>query len=72
MQHDKLSIGPELPLGSFICIDVHEIPMSPTLWHDPSTFDVIRFLKLRQKPSHESRHQFVNLGADTPGWGGGP
>lgn len=68
----RLSIGPELPAGTLICVDVHGIPRSSRLWRDPDTFDPMRFLKLRQQDGHESRHQFVSLGSDTPGWGDGP
>lgn len=68
----KLSIGPELPAGTMICVDVHHINTSPALWESPLEFDPMRFLKLRQHPGQESRHQFTSLGADSPGFGDGP
>ncbi|KAI2635283.1 cytochrome P450 [Xylaria nigripes] len=67
----QLSAGPELPTGTVISVDVHEIPKSKTLWSDPEVFDPMRFFKLRQLPGREDRHQFTSLGADTPGWGDG-
>lgn len=69
----KLSIGPELPAGSLLCVDAHHIVNSDELWDDPDTFDPMRFLKLRERDAAESqaRHQFTSLGKDSPGWGDG-
>ncbi|KAI9147226.1 Cytochrome P450 monooxygenase CYP1 [Paramyrothecium foliicola] len=68
----KLSVGPELPAGSFICVDGYHLTTSDTTWQDPASFDPMRFLKLRQKPGQQSRHQFTSLGSDSPTWGDGP
>ncbi|KAI0013580.1 cytochrome P450 [Xylariaceae sp. FL0662B] len=68
----KLSVGPELPAGTLIAVDVHEVPRSEELWETPEEFDPWRFLKLRQLPGRQNRHQFTSLGRDTPGWGDGP
>ncbi|KAI0197607.1 cytochrome P450 [Astrocystis sublimbata] len=68
----QLSVGPELPAGTVMSVDIHKVPKSEALWSDPDTFDPMRFLKLRQLPGREDRHQFTSLGADTPGWGDGP
>ncbi|KAI0490975.1 cytochrome P450 [Xylaria cf. heliscus] len=67
----QLSTGPELPAGTVMSVDIHKVPKSEELWSDPDTFDPMRFLKLRQLPGREDRHQFTSLGADTPGWGDG-
>ncbi|KAI0154695.1 cytochrome P450 [Xylariaceae sp. FL1272] len=67
----QLSVGPELPAGSVISVDIHKVPRSEELWDNPDVFDPWRFLKLRQLPGHEDRHQFTSLGPDTPGWGDG-
>lgn len=67
----QLSVGPELPAGSVISVDIHSVPRSEAIWTDPDVFDPMRFLKLRQLPGREDRHQFTSLGADTPGWGDG-
>jgi hypothetical protein len=68
----ELSVGPELPAGSFICVDGYHLTTSDTTWQDPASFDPMRFLKLRQKPHQQSRHQFTSLGSDSPTWGDGP
>jgi gliotoxin biosynthesis cytochrome P450 monooxygenase len=68
----KLSLGPELPSGSVICVDVHQIPTSESLWESPETFGPMRFYNLRRQPGNESRYHFTSLGSDTPGWGDGP
>ncbi|KGO48671.1 Cytochrome P450 [Penicillium expansum] len=67
----KLSIGPELPAGSLLCVDAHHIHNDEDLWEDPDTFDPMRFLKLRERDGVDSRHQFTSLGKDSPGWGDG-
>lgn len=67
----KLSMGPELPAGTKICVDAHHINYSPDLWRDPETFDGLRHYRARQEPSQEMRFKFANLGADAPGWGDG-
>ncbi|KAI0477879.1 cytochrome P450 [Xylariaceae sp. FL0804] len=68
----KLSNCPELPAGTVLCVDVHQVPWSKKLWENPSEFDPWRFLKLRELPGREQRHQYTSLGSDTPGWGDGP
>lgn len=68
----KLSNCPELPAGSVICVDVHDVPWSEQLWENPTVFDPWRFLKLRQQPGLEQRHQYTTLGPDSPSWGDGP
>jgi cytochrome P450 len=67
----RLSVGPELPAGTKICVDAHHINHSPSLWKDPYKFDGLRHYKARQQPSMESRFKFANLGSDAPGWGDG-
>lgn len=68
----KLSSGPELPAGTLIAVDVHNVPRSQELWEDAEEFDPWRFLKLRKLPGRQNRHQFTSLGQDSPGWGDGP
>ncbi|KAL8840021.1 MAG: hypothetical protein Q9170_001505 [Blastenia crenularia] len=67
----KLSIGPELPTGTNICVDAHHINFSRSLWQDPQHFDGMRHYKKRQTPENEQRYKFANLGSDSPGWGDG-
>ncbi|RFU80556.1 cytochrome p450 oxidoreductase [Trichoderma arundinaceum] len=67
----KLSIGPELPPGTNICVDAHHINFSPDLWERPEEFDGLRHYRARQKPGNEQRFKFANLGSDAPGWGDG-
>jgi len=73
MQPLKLSVGPELPAGTNICVDAHHINFSTQLWgEDAATFDGLRHFRARQKPGNEQRFKFANLGNDAPGWGDGP
>ncbi|KAK5633752.1 hypothetical protein RRF57_009467 [Xylaria bambusicola] len=67
----KLSIGPELPTGTNICVDAHHINFSPDLWDDPEKFDGLRHYRARQKEGNEMRFKFANVGSDSPGWGDG-
>ncbi|EKG11533.1 Cytochrome P450 [Macrophomina phaseolina MS6] len=67
----KLSIGPELPAGTNICVDAHNINYSEKLWDNPAKFDGLRHYRTRQDSKNESRFKFANLGNDAPGWGDG-
>jgi len=67
----KLSLGPELPTGTNICVDAHHINNSTVLWDRPDIFDGLRHYKARQSPQNENRFKFANLGSDAPGWGDG-
>ncbi|RMZ71754.1 cytochrome P450 oxidoreductase [Pyrenophora seminiperda CCB06] len=67
----QLSVGPSLPPGTLICVDVHHITNSKELWKDPEKFDGLRFHEIRKQPGLENKYQFVSTGADSPGWGDG-
>jgi cytochrome P450 len=67
----QLSIGPKLPAGTLICVDVHHIHTSEQLWDKPEQFDGLRYHEIRKQPGMESKYQFVSTGADSPGWGDG-
>nr|QJY30858.1 ent-kaurene oxidase [Discosia rubi] len=67
----QLSIGPQLPKGTNICVDAHHINYSQDLWDKPEVFDGLRHYKARQEPQNENRFKFANLGSDAPGWGDG-
>ncbi|KAI0402029.1 cytochrome P450 oxidoreductase GliF [Xylaria palmicola] len=67
----KLSIGPELPADTNICVDAHHINFSPKLWDEPEKFDGLRHYRARQKEGNEMRFKFANVGSDSPGWGDG-
>jgi gliotoxin biosynthesis cytochrome P450 monooxygenase len=67
----KLSVGPTLPPGTLICVDVHHITTSKDLWKAPENFDGLRFDEIRKQPGMENKYQFVSTGADSPGWGDG-
>ena len=67
----QLSVGPELPAGTNICVDAHHINYSKELWGNPNTFDGLRHYRARQLPDNDNRFKFANLGSDSPGWGDG-
>ncbi|KAL4876140.1 cytochrome P450 oxidoreductase GliF [Aspergillus karnatakaensis] len=66
----KLSIGPSLPAGTAICVDMHHINRSVELWGTPDEFDPLRHDKLRQEEGAE-KFQFVAMGPESPLWGDG-
>ena len=68
----QFSIGPKLPKGTIVCVDQHHIHTSEALYPDPEVFDPKRFLRMREKPGHETRHQYTNNGPDLLTWGDGP
>jgi cytochrome P450 len=67
----QLSVGPTLPPGTLICVDVHHITTSKELWKEPEKFYGLRFHEIRKQPGLENKYQFVSTGADSPGWGDG-
>jgi hypothetical protein len=67
----RLSIGPELPKGTNICVDAHHINFSSELWEKPDQFDGLRHFRARQQPGNETRFKFASLGNDAPSWGDG-
>lgn len=67
----KLSIGPELPPGTLICVDAYHAAKSQTEYEDAATLDPLRFHKMRQRPGHEEMHQFTVPGPNNTIWGGG-
>ena len=67
----KLSVGPELPTGTNICVDAHHINFSPSMWEDPERFVGMRHYEKRKVPGNEQRFKFANIGPDSPGWGDG-
>lgn len=73
MQPVKLSVGPELPVGTnVVCVDAHHINFSPEIWDQPEEFDGLRHYRAHQQLGNEQHFKFANLGADSPGWGDGP
>lgn len=67
----KLSIGPELPPGTLICVDKYHFTKSQTEYKDVDEMDPLRFYKMRQKPGHEEMHQFSMPGPNNTLWGNG-
>lgn len=67
----KLSIGPELPPGTLICIDKYHFVKSQTEHEDVEDMDPLRFYRMRQEPGHEEMHQFSMPGPNNTIWGNG-
>ncbi|CAI4215814.1 unnamed protein product [Parascedosporium putredinis] len=68
----QFSIGPKLPKGTIVCVDQHHIHNSTSLYPDPEVFEPQRFLRLREKPGHETRHQYTSNSPELLTWGDGP
>ncbi|KAH8168088.1 hypothetical protein CIB48_g167 [Xylaria polymorpha] len=67
----QLSSGPKLPAGTILCVDIHHINNSSSLFPSPSHYDPHRFLNKRAERGAEHRHQFVSTGASDPNFGDG-
>ncbi|CCF32839.1 cytochrome P450 oxidoreductase GliF [Colletotrichum higginsianum] len=67
----KLSIGPELPVGTLIVLDAQAINRSPELYDNPNEFDMDRFWRLRQIPGNDGKYHAVTANATAPIWGDG-
>lgn len=67
----QLSSGPKLPAGTILCVDIHHINNSHSLFPSPADYDPHRFLNKRAEPGAEHRHQFVSTGARDPNFGDG-
>lgn len=68
----KLTVGPEMPAGSLICVDALHLTQSEDMWDNPTVFEPMRFLKLREQPGNQGRYLFTSTGPEFPSWGDGP
>ncbi|KAI1174430.1 cytochrome P450 [Nemania sp. FL0916] len=67
----QLSTGPKLPAGTILCVDIHHINNSSSLYSSPTEYEAYRFLNKRAEPGSEHRHQFVSTGPTDPNFGDG-
>lgn len=58
-QSHQLSDGTELPKGSHICMPVDAIQNDAEITTDPSSFDGLRYFKMRQAQGERHLHQFA-------------
>lgn len=65
-----LSDGSVLPAGCRIMVSDDKVH-DETVFPEPAKFDVKRFLRLRQEPGEENRHQFVTTAPDHMAFGHG-
>lgn len=65
-----LSDGTVIPKGAMIAVSAH-INQDETIYPNPEKYDGYRFLKKRQEPGHEHKHQFVTTTRETYGFGHG-
>ncbi|KAL4954433.1 cytochrome P450 oxidoreductase GliF [Aspergillus filifer] len=68
-QPTQLSIGPKLPAGMAISVDMYHINRSSALWKSPERFEPMRYHDLQQIPDGENKFQFVSIGPESPLWG---
>ncbi|KAJ5627427.1 hypothetical protein N7528_004854 [Penicillium herquei] len=59
-----------IPKGALVAVSSH-INFDETLYPDPERYDGYRFLKKRQEPGHEHRHQFVTTTRESYAFGHG-
>lgn len=65
-----LSDGNVLSAGTRIMVS-DDRAHDASIWPGPLTFDAARFLRLREQPGEENRHQFVTTTATLLGFGHG-
>lgn len=65
-----LSDGEVLPAGARIMVSDDKVH-DPASFPEPAKFNVARFLRLREQPGEENRHQFVTTTSDHMGFGHG-
>ena len=58
-----LSDGTILPKDALILIS-DSMTSDPTFYPEPEKFDAWRYLKMRQRPGEENKHQFVTTSPD--------
>ncbi|KAJ5949197.1 hypothetical protein N7454_000781 [Penicillium verhagenii] len=65
-----LSDGTVIPKGGLIAVSAH-VNLDETIYPNPEKYDGYRFLKKRQEPGHEHKHQFVTTTRESFGFGHG-
>ncbi|KAJ5884561.1 hypothetical protein N7504_012133 [Penicillium tannophilum] len=65
-----LSDGTVIPKGAMIAVSAH-VNQDETIYPNPEKYDGYRFLKKRQEPGHEHKHQFVTTTRESYGFGHG-
>lgn len=65
-----LSDGTVIPKGAMVAVSAH-INQDETIYPNPEQFDGYRFLRKRQEPGHEHKHQFVTTTRESYGFGHG-
>lgn len=65
-----LSDGSTLPAGARVMVNDNQAT-NPEIYAEPDKFDVARFLRLRERPGAESKHQFVNTTPEHMSFGHG-
>ncbi|KAJ5214934.1 hypothetical protein N7468_010613 [Penicillium chermesinum] len=66
-----LSDGNIIPKGAITAISAHVVNEDESIYPNAATYDGYRFLKKRQQPGHEHRHQLVTTTAESFGFGHG-
>jgi cytochrome P450 len=66
----ELSDGTVIPKDSAVMVSNHKM-WDPTIYPNPDEYDGYRFLKLREKPGHETSAQLVSPSPEHLGFGFG-
>lgn len=66
-----LSDGSFIPKGAMIAVSAQAVNEDESIYPNATQYDGYRFLKLRQQPGHEHRHQFVTTTNESFGFGHG-
>lgn len=66
----RLSDGTIIPKGADILVRDDKVK-DPTVFENPEKFDAYRYLRMRERPGEENKHQLVTSTSDNMGFGHG-
>ncbi|KIX09582.1 uncharacterized protein Z518_00662 [Rhinocladiella mackenziei CBS 650.93] len=56
----QFSVGPPIPQGTLVAVSADRVNTDPNIYPEPFSFDAYRFLRMREQPGEEFKHQHVS------------